>query len=452
MGFSNLNEARTLCKGGKASFQREGTELIWLTAIGSHATQVTASFSSGALDERTRYAQYTLIVAAFDPGSGHKILIIDDNASNVTLLEQLLSHDGYTNVRSLIDPSGAVKLIEEWHPDLILLDLHMPIVTGYEILERLQASNSGGEFRPVLVWTADQTMAARTRALNLGANDFITKPFDATELLLRVRNFLRMRDLHQRLQDKNAQLEETNLALQSSERSASLLAQELQAANRELEGFVYSVSHDLRGPLRAILATSRMLQEDYADRLDSEGIQMLERQGHNAARLSSIIDDLLKLARVSRSEMAMARLDVTKLATEAAEELSSTPTSNHVKFKISEGLTGHGDALLVRLALLNLMSNAAKFSPAGSEVEVGAVQANDHPTIFVRDRGIGFDMVNAERLFEPFERLVKDSEYPGTGIGLANVKRIVERHGGTVWAESEPGHGATFYFTLAAQP
>jgi signal transduction histidine kinase len=219
---------------------------------------------------------------------------------------------------------------------------------------------------------------------------------------------------------------------------------ELEAANKEMEGFTYSVSHDLRAPLRAIMSTSMILLEEAGEALGSQERGLLQRQAAAAKKMGVLIDELLKLSRLSRQEMVQERLDLSMLAHDIAAELGNEGRACSVRFEIEPEMEAIGDIRLLRFVLLNLMENACKFSPNGGIVRVG----RNGSTYFVKDEGIGFDPRYAHKLFLPFERLVNDTEYPGTGIGLANVHRIVQRHGGRVWAESEPGHGATFYFTL----
>jgi PAS domain S-box-containing protein len=219
---------------------------------------------------------------------------------------------------------------------------------------------------------------------------------------------------------------------------------EMQLAIGELEGFTYSVSHDLRAPLRSIVATSVMLQQDYGDQLPEEATGLLKRQARAAKKMAILIDELLGLSRVARQEMRRSLTDISSVVRELVAERRLEGQLGNVNFEVEDNLRASVDERLFRLALGNLIENAAKFSPDGGTVNVG----RDGATFFVRDQGIGFDMKYADRLFRPFERLVPDKEFAGTGIGLANVKRIIERHGGTVWAESQPGKGATFYFTL----
>jgi signal transduction histidine kinase len=217
----------------------------------------------------------------------------------------------------------------------------------------------------------------------------------------------------------------------------------LEHAHKEMESFTHSVAHDLRGPLRAIASTSSMLQEDYGDSLPEEAREMLTRQISASKRLGQLIEDLLRYSRLGRSELTKEDLDMTQLAQEVAAELA--PLRPECDFKVQEGMKALGDRNLVKLLLQNLMENACKFSPSGGLVEVG----QKGKPFFVRDTGIGFDMANAEKIFLPFERLVSNEQVPGTGIGLANVRRIVDKHGGSVWVNSNVGLGTTFFFTLS---
>ncbi len=247
-------------------------------------------------------------------------------------------------------------------------------------------------------------------------------------------------DIHD-LKMAEEKLVELNEELEQRVESRTL---ELREAIHEMEGFTYSVSHDLRGPLRAISATSSILLADAGPDLSEDMRDMLVRQANSAKRLGSLIDDLLRLSRVSRSDMVLSEIDLSGLAKELREELSGRYATS-ATIQIEEGLAAQGDMQLIRLVLANLLENAIKFSPRGGTIYVGQ---SPGPAFFVRDEGVGFDSQYADKIWLPFERLVGESEFPGTGIGLANVKRIVERHGGRVWAESSPGDGATFYFTL----
>jgi signal transduction histidine kinase len=225
---------------------------------------------------------------------------------------------------------------------------------------------------------------------------------------------------------------------------------ELAAVNKELEAFAYSVSHDLRAPLRSIDGFSQALIEDYPDKLDEQGKGYLQRVRLAAQRMAVLIDDLLKLSRVTRSEMNRETVDLSALAQSISEDLQETQPERQVAFVIAPDLTTLGDPQLIRLVMENLLSNAWKFTSyhPQARIEFGVTQVNGKETFFVSDDGAGFDMTYANKLFGVFQRLHSSEEFPGTGVGLATVQRIVHRHDGQVWAEGKEEEGATFYFTL----
>jgi len=224
----------------------------------------------------------------------------------------------------------------------------------------------------------------------------------------------------------------------------------LQEANRELEAFSYSVSHDLRAPLRSIDGFSHLLLEDHADKLDAKGRNYLRRVCESAKRMGELIDDLLLLSRVGRAQLTRDKIDISSIARAVFEELKKKDTDRHVQVRIAKELAAEADGRLVRVALDNLLGNAWKFTAKVPEahIEVGVEQKEGGAVFFVRDNGAGFDMTYAENLFRPFQRLHEESDFPGTGIGLATVYRIIDRHGGRIWAEGRVGEGATFHFTL----
>lgn len=224
---------------------------------------------------------------------------------------------------------------------------------------------------------------------------------------------------------------------------------QLEAANRELEGFTYNVSHDMRAPLRAIISAAMILLEDHRDQVEPLARQELQRMATAASKMGRLIDDLLQYSRLGRMEIERRRVDLSALVDDILGSMSARH-SRKVDVHVEDGLTVMADPLLLKLAMENLLDNALKYGRSTSgNVSIGKLEGHPTDTFFVRDDGIGFDPQYAPKIFEPFERLVLDSEYPGTGIGLANVKRIIERHGGKIWAESTPGQGATFFFTLA---
>jgi PAS domain S-box-containing protein len=223
---------------------------------------------------------------------------------------------------------------------------------------------------------------------------------------------------------------------------------ELLEANREMEGFTYSVSHDLRTPLRSIVFNSGLLLDEFGHEMSEEPKQLLRRQGQSAMRLAKLIDDLLKLSRITRQEMTLERVNLSLIARQVVDQIPHDSTKFEVV--IQPEMIAYADPQLIQFVISNLFENAVKFSPAGGCIEIGKLREATVDTFFVKDQGVGFDPKYAQKIFEAFERLVTDAEFPGTGIGLANVKRIVERHKGKVWADSVPGSSATFYFTLGS--
>ena len=216
---------------------------------------------------------------------------------------------------------------------------------------------------------------------------------------------------------------------------------QLEAANRELESFSYSVSHDLRAPLRSIDGFSQALLEDNEGKLDAESADNLRRVRAASQKMGHLIDDLLNLARVSRAEMNRETVDLSKIAREVAEELGAGATDSNAQIVIAGGLVGYADPRLLRVVLTNLLANAWKFSSrqASPLIEFGVSMNNGDAEYFVRDNGVGFDMTYVCKLFGAFQRLHAATEFPGTGIGLATVQRIIHRHGGRIWADAELG-------------
>jgi PAS domain S-box-containing protein len=224
---------------------------------------------------------------------------------------------------------------------------------------------------------------------------------------------------------------------------------ELEAANGEMEGFTYSVSHDLRAPLRAIISGAMILLEDHRDQVTPLAREELTRMANASSKLGRLIDDLLQYSRLGRTEIARRKIDLSAFARDIVDTIASRHPKK-IDVEIEDGMVGRADPLLLRLALENLVDNAYKYAGKSdsARIWIGREPSEDKDVYFIRDNGVGFDPQYAHKIFMPFERLFLDSEFPGNGIGLANVKRIFERHGGKVWAKSQPGAGATFYFTL----
>lgn len=264
-----------------------------------------------------------------------------------------------------------------------------------------------------------------------------------------VDSLVQVEDVTDRLRAE-AQINALNRTLEAR---VALRTRELSQANEELQSFAYSVSHDLSAPLRSIEGFSRLLSERYSDRIDDAGRDYLGRVRAATARMADLIDALLKMSRLSRGELHHARLDISAMAAEVMAELRASESGRHVDVRIAHGLQASGDAALVRNLLLNLLGNAWKFTRGteAARIELGVDPGDDDMrTFFIRDNGAGFSPEYVDKLFRPFQRLHSQQEFTGHGIGLASVKRIVERHGGRISAEGRPGEGATFRFTLPA--
>ncbi len=225
---------------------------------------------------------------------------------------------------------------------------------------------------------------------------------------------------------------------------------ELQITNKELEAFSYSVAHDLRAPLRAIDGFSLALLEDYTDKLDKEGKNHLHRVRDGAKEMAQLIDDLLNLSRISRRELIRGTVDMSKIVKSIEEKLIASEAERKVKFSVADNIQVQGDNQLLKITMENLLNNAWKFTSKrkNTKIEFGVLEKEGKTVYYIKDNGVGFDMKYADKLFSPFQRLHRKEDYPGTGIGLATVRRIISKHGGSIWAESELDKGATFYFTL----
>src|SRR5260370_19332754 len=318
-------------------------------------------------------------------------------------------------------------------------DLQRPSTAVEETIRALQAelaeTNRG---LLALSWELEQRVDERTTQLRAAHEELQRTNAELMQLTL---------DLEDRVARRTDEIRRLNEELEGrvEERTA-----ELATANKELEAFSYSVSHDLRAPLRAIDGFSKALLEEYGEKLDEQGCHHLQRVRAGTQKMSGLIDDLLDLSRVSRTVPRKVSISLTELARGVVAELQNRAPTRNVAIEIADGLNARGDARLITIVLVNLLGNAWKYSAKRSEARIAFGQENkgNETAFFVRDNGAGLDMAYDGKRFAPFERLHRDTEFEGTGIGLATVERIISRHGGRIWAEAAVDEGATFYFTL----
>jgi two-component system, NtrC family, sensor kinase len=383
-----------------------------------------------------------------------KILTVDDSLTYLHEIAEQLRQEGY-DVIPARSGEEALELLSVQSVDCILLDLVMPGLSGQETCRRIKGSAAWRDI-PLIMHTAVEEQAAMIEGINAGADDYIAKSSDLEVLSARVRAQLRRkqfedenRNIREQLLQKEVEVVAANSARELAEIRATFV-DELKSKNIELEAFSYSVSHDLRAPLRSIDGFSKLLLDGYADKVDAKGQDYLHLVRESAQRMGELIDDLLLLSRVGRAGLSRDQIDLSEIARGVSEELKKKDPDRHIEWCIEDQLLVEADSGLMRVAFDNLLGNAWKFTSKVSapRIEVGTSQQEGVAVFFIRDNGAGFNMEWAEKLFSPFQRLHAESEFEGTGIGLATVYRIVDRHGGRIWAESAVDHGATFYFTI----
>jgi two-component system, sensor histidine kinase and response regulator len=384
------------------------------------------------------------------------ILLVDDQPEGLLALEAILCDLGADLVKARSGREALLHVLEQDFA-VVLLDVQMPEMDGYEVASLIRGKERC-QHTPIIFLTASHMAAEhRMHGYAVGAVDYMFKPIEASILRSKVRVFVELARQQELIRQQAQQL---CLAEQEARELATGRAKlireledsnrELETVNRELEAFSYSVSHDLRAPLRIIDGFSQALLEDCGPALDQKGQDHLQRVRRATQRMSELIDDLLKLAHVSRTELQLTQVDLSQLAGSVADDLQRGDPSRRVSFAIDRSMIAESDARLVRVIFENLLGNAWKFTgkTADPRIEVGAEPGPEGTVYTVRDNGAGFEMARAARLFTPFQRLHSQQDFPGTGIGLATVRRIVDRHGGRIWAEGAPEKGAKVSFTL----
>jgi DNA-binding response OmpR family regulator len=421
----------------------EGTDVI-LARLGA--------MLRGAEDSRDRAHTKSLM-------GPKRILAVDDSLTYLEEIAEQLRNDGYEVVQAR-SGEEALELLAVEQVDSILLDLLMPGMSGTETCKRVKSLPALRNV-PLIMLTALEDPEAVIVGMNAGADDYVAKSVDFEVIKARLRAQLRRKQF----EDENRRVREEILKKDAEAHAARQLAEtrtamaaeletknyELGILNGELEMFAYSVSHDLRQPLRSIDGFGQALIDDYRELLDDRGRDYIGRMQAAAQRMSHLIDGLLALSRVTQQQLRQTSVRIDVLAQQVLRRLQDAEPDRQVEIAIGNCLEASGDEMLVESIMENLLGNAWKFT-AGRQparIEVDVQMDTGTPTYYVRDNGAGFRMDYADKLFAPFQRLHSQGEFPGTGIGLATTQRIVHRHGGRIWAESKPDEGATFYFTLS---
>ncbi|MEI9895038.1 MAG: response regulator [Chthoniobacter sp.] len=368
-----------------------------------------------------------------------RLLVVDDEVRQMTALCDTLRDHGYATT-GFSAGQAALDAMRETKFDLLLTDLMMPGMDGIALL---RAALERDPDLVGIVMTGHGTIDTAVEAMKTGALDYILKPFKLSAVIPVLSRAMTVR----RLRRENAELER-----RVRERTVELEAANgaLEAANKELEAFSYSVSHDLRAPLRHIDGFAQLLSSGYADQLPPPAQRLLQNVCKAAERLGTLIDDLLNFSRLSRQPLVKQTVSLSNLVQLVLDELQAEREGRRVEIRLEELPDCLGDRSLLRQVFVNLLSNALKFTRKRDPavIEIGCREEAGEPVYFVRDNGAGFDMQFAGKLFGVFQRLHGVDQFEGTGVGLSIVQRIIHRHGGRIWAEAELDKGATFRFTL----
>jgi signal transduction histidine kinase len=377
-----------------------------------------------------------------------RLLVVDDELVNVRLLERMLARAGYTEVVGTTDPTQALPLFERLDPDLVLLDLGMPQLDGYQVRAQLRQAVPEGSYLPILVLTAETSAEARQQALSAGAKDFLLKPFDLTEVLLRIANLLETRRLHVELQRRNRLLEQ-----RVQERTAELerRADALERSTSDLAQFAHAAAHELTEPLRLVAHHLQLLARQHPGRLGDDAERQLALALGGVTQMNGLLADLLAYGQAATAEPRRVPVPCGEVVAAALARLDGALGRGGGTVTVDPLPLVLGDPADLAQVFDQLLRNAVKFS-GGRPPEVHVWAEPDGPRwrISVADRGIGIAPRHAERIFTLFQRLHHRGEYEGNGVGLGLCRRLLAHHGGRIWVDPNPGGGSIFRFTMPA--
>jgi len=386
------------------------------------------------------------------------ILIVDDQEANIDVLEGFLEMQGYINIKTTQDPRQVLDLYSSFDPDLILLDLSMPYLSGFEVMEQLQSTMTPSTFLPILVLTADVSPVAKQRALAGGASDFLTKPFDLVEVGLRIRNLLFTSFLQQKLKNQNLDLEEKvkerTAELETRNIELSLAKEKAEASDRLKSSFINNISHEIRTPLNGILGFGQILTD--TELMEDEKALYLKLLNESSARLINTVTNFMDISLLSSGNQKIYKKNVRlqSMIAEVVHKFADVCEEKNVSLTLlappqADEIKVFTDNDLVIKILCQLLDNAVKFTHQGT-ITVAYEVVNNNLQFSVCDTGIGISDENKSHIFESFiqEDLAITRKYEGSGLGLTISRGFVKLLGGKIWLESEKGKGSDFYFSI----
>lgn len=386
------------------------------------------------------------------------ILIVDDQEANIYILEYFLSSQGYTNIKTTTDPRNVVPLYISFKPDIILLDLSMPYLSGFEVMEQLKALTPANTFLPILVLTADVTTESKQRALSGGASDFLTKPFDLVEVELRIRNLLFTGFLQQKLKNQNLDLEEKvkerTIELETRNIELSLAKEKAEASDRLKSSFINNISHEIRTPLNGILGFGQILTDGNLS--EEEKDTYLQMLNESSARLINTVTNFMDISLLTSGNQKIYKKKTTinTLVLNVISKFNDQCKNKNISLTLQTPATEEEiniitDGDLLSKILYQLIDNAVKFTLEGT-ITVGYATTDNNLKFFVKDTGIGISDEKKDQIFETFiqEDIATTRKYEGSGLGLSIVKGFLALLEGKIWLESEKGKGSVFSFSM----